>query len=68
MTVTSAELNPGAYTDFKAEHSITDQAEAIERHSAALSAHRLAIAAELGLTLDDLHDRRQAPVQDVEVA
>lgn len=58
MTATAAELNPGSYNQFKTEHGILDKPGAIEKHSIALGAYRLALAAELGITLDDLHDRR----------
>ena len=50
----AAELNPGSFNDFVAEHGIVDHNEAIVRHSAATHAYALALAAEAGMTLEEL--------------
>jgi hypothetical protein len=51
----AAELNPGSFNDYVAKHEITDHTEAIERHSAATHIYALALAAEAGMTLEELH-------------
>ena len=51
---TAAELNPGSFNDFVEKHTITDHTEAIERHSAATHIYALALAAEAGMTLEEL--------------
>jgi hypothetical protein len=53
-TPSAAELNPGSFNDFVAQHDITDRTEAIERHSAATHIYALALAAEAGMTLEEL--------------
>lgn len=50
-------LNPGSLNDFTAAHEITDSKEAVLRHSEATHAYALALAAEAGITLEELHTR-----------
>ncbi len=56
-TPSAVDLNPGSFKDFVAEHDIVDHNEAIVRHSAATHAYALALAAEAGITLEELHTR-----------
>lgn len=48
-------LNPGSYNEFITEHNIPDTQEAIVRHSEATLGYRLALAAQRGLSLEELH-------------
>lgn len=50
-------LNPGSYKDFITRHEITDSKEAILKHSKATHTYALALAAEAGITLEELHTR-----------
>ena len=50
-------LNPGSYNDFITRHEITDSKEAILKHSEATHTYALALAAEAGITLEELHMR-----------
>lgn len=50
--------NPGSYSDFLESRELEGGQKSIEGYSEALRVYRLALAAELGITLDDLHDRR----------
>lgn len=47
--------NPGSLADFAKQNGLSDR-EAAAQHSLALQQYRLAKAAELGVSLEDLHE------------
>ena len=57
MQTIDKEPQLGSFNDFTEETGLAGQ-EAIEAYSEALYQNRLALAAQLGVSLDDLHDRR----------
>ena len=53
----SKDVNPGSFSEFVAQHEIRDHDEALREHSKAMLAYRMALAAEAGITLEELHTR-----------
>jgi len=56
MTQSAAELNPGSLNDFADRIGVAPGShEALIMHSTALTEYRSALAAEQGVSLEDLH-------------
>lgn len=47
--------NPGSYNDFVARNELAANQEAVNRHADAIAKYRLALAAQQGISLEELH-------------